>query len=103
SDPAAQLMDLRQAEPVRAVDDDGVGGRHVDAAFDDGGADQHVETPMIKVEHELFQVALAHLAVADRDTRLGHELANGLRRLFDGLYGIVDVVDLTAEPNLAQA
>ena len=65
-DPAAQLVQLRQAELVGAVDDDGVGGRHVDAAFDDGGADQHVEAAVVEIEHDLFQIALAHLAVGDR-------------------------------------
>jgi hypothetical protein len=37
-DPAAQLMQLRQAELVGAVDQDGVGGGYVDAGLDDGGA-----------------------------------------------------------------
>jgi hypothetical protein len=40
ADPPAQLVQLRQAEGVGAVDDDGIGGRHVDAALDDGGAHQ---------------------------------------------------------------
>ena len=96
-------MDLCQAESIRPVDDDGIGGRHVDSAFDDGGADEHIETPMIKVEHELFQIALAHLTVAYRDIRLGNEFANGLRGFFNGLDGVVDEVDLAAAPNFAQA
>src|SRR5258708_31938616 len=100
-DAAPQLMDLRQAEPIRAVDDDGVRRRHVDAAFDDGGTDENVEAPMIEVEHELFQITFAHLAVAHRDVRLGHELADRLRRFLDGLDGVVDEVYLPAAPNLA--
>src|ERR1700680_1430655 len=96
-------MDLRQTETIRAVDDDGVGRRHVDAALDDGGTDQNIEPPMIEIEHELLQIALAHLAVPDRDIRLGHELANGLGRFLDGLDGVVDEVYLPAAPNLAQA
>jgi hypothetical protein len=41
-DPAAQLVQLGQAEAVGAVDDDGVGGGDVDAGLDDGGAQQQV-------------------------------------------------------------
>ena len=36
ADAAAQLMQLRQAEAVGALDDDGVRGRNVDAGLDDG-------------------------------------------------------------------
>ena len=103
ADAAAQLMDLRQAESIGAVDDDGVRRRHVDAALDDGRADQNVEAAMIEIEHELFEIALAHLAVADGDVRLRHQFADGLRGLLDGLDGVVDEVDLAAAANLAQA
>ncbi len=101
-DAAPQLVDLRQAESIRAIDDDGVRGGHVDAAFDDGRAHQHVEAPMVEVEHQLFQIAFAHLAVADGDGRFRHEFANGLRGLFDGLDGVVHEVDLAAAANFAQ-
>ena len=39
ADPSAQLVQLREAEAVRTVDHDRVGGRDVDAAFDDRRAD----------------------------------------------------------------
>jgi len=38
ADAAAQLVQLREAELVGAVDDDGVGVRVVDAGLDDGRA-----------------------------------------------------------------
>ena len=38
ADPAAQLMELRQAHVVGAIDHDGVGRGNVDAALDDGRA-----------------------------------------------------------------
>ena len=65
ADAAAQLVQLREAQPVGAVDHDGVGGRDVDAAFDDGGAHQQVEAPVVEIDHQLLEIALAHLAVAD--------------------------------------
>jgi len=37
ADTAAQLIELGEAENVGAVDDDGVGGRNIQPAFDDGG------------------------------------------------------------------
>ena len=41
--PAAQLVELRQAEAVRPVDDHGVDVRDVDAVLDDRGGEQDVE------------------------------------------------------------
>jgi len=73
SDAAAQLMQLCQAELVGALDDDGVGARHVDAGLDDGRGDQHVEALVVEVAHHLFEVALAHLPVADGDACFRHQ------------------------------
>ena len=43
ADAAAQLIELRQAVPIGAVDDDRVGVRDVEAVFDDRRRQQHVE------------------------------------------------------------
>ena len=67
ADAAAQLVQLRQAQAVGVVDHDGVGGGHVDAALDDRRAQQHVEAPVVEIHHQLLEVALAHLAMADAD------------------------------------
>ncbi len=45
ADPAAQLVELGEAETVGAVDDDGVGAGDVEAVLDDGAADQDVASP----------------------------------------------------------
>src|SRR5581483_6027868 len=42
ADAAAQLIELRQAEAVGAVDDQRIGGRDIEPGFDDGGRQQHV-------------------------------------------------------------
>ena len=73
ADAAAQLVQLRQPEAVGAIDQNGVGARHVDAALDDGRAHQHVEASMIEIDHQLLELALAHLAVPDAHLRLGHQ------------------------------
>ena len=52
ADAAAQLVELRQAEVVGAVDDDGVGARDVEPGLDDRRADQHVRPrACMKCEH----------------------------------------------------
>ncbi len=52
ADAAAQLVQLRQAVQVRAVDDDRVDARDVEAVFDDGGRDQHVELVLHEPQHD---------------------------------------------------
>ena len=102
ADAAAQLVQLRQPHVVGAVDHDGVGGRHVDAALDDGGAHQHVEAAVVEVDHQLLEVALAHLAVADAHGRLGHQRLHLGGDLLDGAHLVVHEVDLAAAAQLAQ-
>jgi hypothetical protein len=102
-DTAAELMQLREAEAVRAVDHDRVRGWHVDARLDDGGAQQDVETPMVEVDHERFEIALAHLPVTDPDAGLRQQLAEFLAELVDRLHLVVHEVDLATATQLAQA
>ena len=94
--PAAQLMQLGQAQLVGAVHKDGVGAGDVDAALDDGGAHQEVEALVIEVAHHPLQVALAHLAVGHLDPRLRHQGLELLRHVVDGLHLVVEKIDLTA-------
>ena len=102
ADAATQLVQLRQSEPVGAIDHDGVGRGHVDAAFDDGGAHQQVEAPMVEIDHEPLEVPLAHLAMAHAHIRLGNEPGDFLRGLVDGLDHVVHEVHLAAAPEFAQ-
>ena len=74
-DPPAQLVKLRQTEAVGAVDDDGVGGGDIEAAFDDGGREQHVVLALVECAHPLLDFAGAHLAVGADGFHLGHGLA----------------------------
>ena len=71
TDSTAELIELRQAEHVGAIDDDGVGARDVEAALDDRGRDQDVVLALDEVEHRLLQRRLAHLSVPDGDARPG--------------------------------
>ena len=53
--PAAQLVQLGQAEGVAALHDQCVGVGDVDAGLDDRGGDQHVELLLPEVDDDLFQ------------------------------------------------
>ncbi len=102
ADPATQLVQLRQAKFVGALDDDGVGAGHVDAGFDDGRRHQHVEALVVEVAHHLFQLALAHLPVADADTCLRHQFGKVGGAFFDGFHIVVQVVHLATAQQLTQ-
>ena len=53
-DASAQLVQVGEAELLGIVDDDRVGIRHVDAALDDAGRNQHVVFVIDEVEDDLF-------------------------------------------------
>ena len=65
----AQLVQLRQAELVRPVDDDRVGVGHVEPRLHDQGRDQHVHLTAHVPPHDLVQGALqqelGHLIAVD--------------------------------------
>src|SRR5471030_2421750 len=96
TDPAAQLVQLRQAKLVGTLDDDGVGAGHVDAGLDDGRGDQHVEALVVEVAHHLFEFAFAHLPVADADPSFRHQFGEVGGAFLDGLHVVVQVVNLAA-------
>ncbi len=96
SDAASELVQLAQSMAVRAVDDDGVGERDVEAVFDDRSRDEHVVLVVHKGEHDALELGLRQLSVADDDARRGHLLADHGGHLVDGFNAVVDEVDLTA-------
>ena len=102
TDTATQLIKLRQAELVGAVDDDGVGRGNIEAALDDRRADQHLELAVGKGQHDLLQLALRHLAVADAERCLGHQPLQPSSDLADTLHAVVHEEDLPATVDLAQ-
>ncbi len=69
---SSQLIQLRQAIPIGAVNHDGVRVPDIEAVFDDGGGDEDVVLVGDKVDHDLFQLAVAHLAVANTNPNVRH-------------------------------
>ena len=85
-DAAAQLVELGEAEHVGPVHDEGVGGGDVEAGFDDGGGEQHVELALVERGHHVLELPRRHLAMSDRHLGLGHlgiEEALHLRQILD--------------------
>ena len=101
-DTAAQLVELGEAETVGAVDDDGVDVGHVEAGLDDGGADQDVGLPVREGDHHVFQLGLGHLAVADGEAGLRHQLLEFFGDVLDGADAVVEEEDLSIAFQLAQ-
>ena len=60
TDAAAQLVELREAERARAVDDDRVHVRDVEAGFDDRRAHEDVVVLVGKVNHHPLEPAQEH-------------------------------------------
>src|SRR5258706_1342995 len=89
-------MQLRKAELVGAIHDDGVGGRNVDAGFDDGRAQQDIEARLVEVAHHQFEFAFRHLAVCDTDARLRQQLREAFLHVTDGIDLVVQEVHLAA-------
>ena len=100
-DPAAQLVQLREAEHVGAVDDQRVRVRDVQARLDDRRRDEDVVLLLPEAEHDLLERGLAHLPVRDGDARLGHDLGELGGRPVDRLDPVVDVEHLPVAQQLA--
>src|ERR1035437_6496550 len=96
----AELVELRKTKAVRALDEDGVAVRNIEAALDDRRAAEHVEFSRHEVRHHALQVVRSHLAVSHADAQIGQQLAQTRRNQLDCLHAVVEVKHLSATPNL---
>ncbi len=101
-DPAAQLIELRQAETVGAVHDQRVGGRNVEPEFDDRGRKQHVVLAVVERRHDVFEHGRRHLPVRDRDLHFRHLLVEEILDAGEVLDARTDVERLAAAIAFAQ-
>ena len=69
ADAAAQLVELREAVGLGAVDQDRVGRRDVEAVLDDRRREEHVGLARVEPHHRLLELRLAHRAVGDGRSR----------------------------------
>src|SRR5208282_3390195 len=92
----AKLIELRQTQPVGAIDDDRVAQRDVEAVLDNRGRDQDIGFVMHEFQHHFFQLTFAHLPMADRDTRARGQCLNLGGNLPDGVDAVVYEINLAA-------
>src|SRR5439155_22628953 len=100
-DPPAQLIQIGQAETIRAINDNGVGIWNVQAAFDDGGADQHIDVSHDKAMHHRFQFIGIHLAVAKLNARIQTEFSDAIAHFRDRLHAMMQKKNLAQQFQLA--
>ena len=101
SHPAPQLVEIAQAEPVGAINDDGVGVGNIEAAFNDRRGEQDISLAIDEPGHHLLQVIAVHLAMADDDSRVGEQRLELLGHRLDGHDAVVQEKDLAAPVQLA--
>ncbi len=101
-DAPAQLVQLGQAEVIRAFDDNRVRGRDINAGFNDGGTHQHVETLVVEVVHHPLQLALAHLPVTNGDARFRHQFCQPVGGFLNVFDVVIQVIHLAAAQHFAQ-
>ena len=102
ADAPAELIQLREPKPVRAVHEHRIGVGNVDPTLHDERGHEHVDLAGHELAHDLLQVAVLHLAMPDanprprRDTL--HVIGNGENRLD----AIMHEEDLAATIQLAR-
>ncbi len=97
----ADLVELREAEGVGALDDQRVRLRDVDARLDDARRDEHVGVAAQEGEHALLEVVLLELPVGDLEAHARAQPAKSLGDLVDRLDAIVQEERLPAARLLA--
>ena len=89
-DSATQLIQLRDAENICAVDDHGVDAWHINAVFDDRSGNQDIIFPARELGHHSFQGARRQLPVSHGDRRFRHDAFDPVADHMDCFYAIVD-------------
>src|SRR4029077_2988524 len=89
ADAPAQLIQVGEAKLVRPIDDDGVCVRNIEAAFDDRGANEHVNLPGNESRHNAFQFVGIHLTMPDLNSGLWTKIDDPITHPLNTRYPIV--------------
>ena len=101
SDASAQLVELRDPETVRTIDNNGVRPCDVKPGFDDRRADKHIGKPLRKAAHLLGKNIRRHLSMGHIDLRPRAKFTQAPFRLCDCDHSVVEIVHLSATVELA--
>ncbi len=74
ANPAAQLVQLRQPEPFRVLDDHQAGVGHIHPHLDDGGGDQQLQYACLELLHHPLFLHRPHPAVYQPDMQTGQQV-----------------------------
>ncbi len=74
ANPAAQLVQLRQPEPFRILDDHQAGVGHIHPHLDDGGSDQQLQYACLELLHHPLFLDRTHPAVHQPDVQTGQQV-----------------------------
>ena len=82
-------MQLRQPEFVCPVNDNGVGGWNVKAAFNNGAANQYIEPLPVKIQHDVFKFAFGHLPMCHTNACIGNQFTQFTCHALDRTHFVV--------------
>ena len=95
------MIQLRESQPVRIADYQGIGIGNVNTVFYYRRADKHVSLFGEKRLHRVFQFVPVHLTVTDDYARLRHDISYLVREFRDSLHPVVQYKYLTAARQLS--
>ncbi len=98
---AADLVQLRQAETFRVIDDERVGVGDVEAVLDDCRTNEQIHAPLHEIRHHVVQLVGGHLAVSHLHTCLRGDLSHSVGRHLDRRDPVVEKKDLAAAVDLS--
>src|SRR5947209_592431 len=99
--PAAELVEISQAESVSPVNDDRVGVGNIEAALNDGCAYQNIDITGNESRHHSFELVRVHLSMADVYPGVRQEIRDSVPDALDGLHAVVQKEHLTLPFHLA--
>ena len=93
-------MQLRETHAVGVLNYKGVDIRNINARFDYSRAYQYIYLALEQLAPDLAQLVLAHFAVGYADNGVGQHIFYRRRRVLDALNAVVQIIYLTAAPEL---
>ena len=100
SDAPAYLMKLGETHAVGVFNYKGVDIRNINARFDYSRAYQYIYLALEQLAPDFAQFVFAHLAVGYADNCVGQHIFYRRRRVLDALNAVVQIIHLTAAPEL---
>ena len=93
-------MKLGETHAVGVLNYKGVDIRNINARLDYRGANQYIYLALEQFAPDFAQFVFAHLAVGYADNGVGQHIFYRRRRVLDALNAVVQIIHLTAAPEL---